>query len=489
MTAMSSDLPSYTLRYLAPLSLMLGLTACTSTGVRGIDDASVSPPAQWHNADETASASDAASLDTAALQQWWARFDDPVLDRLIGEALAHSPDLQSAVSRVAVARAQRGVERADLLPSASAGVSGRGTRTRDHLAETTTNSESWGASADASWEIDLFGRQRLQLSAADANLAQTEENFRAAQVSLAAEVAVTYINLRAAETQLDVVLRNLDIQEETTQLTRWREQAGQTDSLATLQAEASLEQARASLPSLRQSIQQTRNQLAILTGRTPGSLNGLLEASKPIPEVPPQIDIGIPAETLRQRPDVRAAEYAVQSAVKLADAAQRQRLPSLSLSGSIGVDALEAGDLFDPQATVGSIVGNLTAPIFQGGRIHENIVIQNEQARQALLAYESTVLDALSEVEDALISIRTTRERLATLAKATDAAREAVDLATLQYESGEADILDVLNAQRTLLSLEEQQANTTASQASAHVQLYKALGGGWTENIPSLSAN
>ncbi|MDP0501563.1 MAG: efflux transporter outer membrane subunit [Verrucomicrobiota bacterium JB022] len=484
---MASNSSFSTLRLLASLPLLLGLTACTTTGIRSTADATVTPPGQWQHVAE-ANAQQGA-LDTAALAEWWHRFNDPVLDQLVGEALTSSPDIRTAISRVRQAQAQRGVQRAGLFPSVNAGVSGSGSRTHDREADTYTNRDSWGANVGASWEVDLWGRQRLQLEAADANFEQSQESFRAAQVSLAAQVATTYISLRSAESQLAVLERNLAIQEQTTQLTRWREQAGLTDNLDTLQAESSLQQARASLPSLRQSIQQTRNTLAALTGQTPGALDALLTASQPIPAVPPQIMVGIPAEALRQRPDVRAAEQLVRAAVALNRNAQLQRLPSFSLSGSLGADADNLGDLVDPQSVVASLAGNLTAPIFQAGRIRQNIVIQNEQTEQALIAYEATVLNALAEVENALIATRTTSERLATLAQATDSAREASRLATLRYESGEADILDVLTAQRTLLSLEDQQASTRASQANAHIQLYRALGGGWTAAIPTLSAN
>jgi len=179
---------------------------------------------------------------------------------------------------------------------------------------------------------------------------------------------------------------------------------------------------------------------------------------------------------------VRAAGYAVEAAAARTSSARRERLPSLTLSGSLGVEALRAGKLFSPESTVASLLGGLTAPIFSGGSITQTIQIQSAVEKQALIAYEATVLTALSEVENALVSVQRNTERLAILDRATAAAREAATLAGLQYEAGAVDLLTVLDAQRTLLSLEESQISTAADQTTAHIQLYQALGGGWTQS-------
>jgi outer membrane protein, multidrug efflux system len=273
------------------------------------------------------------------------------------------------------------------------------------------------------------------------------------------------------------------------QLTQWREQAGTGDALDSQQAISSLEQARASVPSLQQTVIQTRNQLALLSGRTPGALDTLLAPAGPLPATPAQIASGIPAETLRQRPDVRASEYGVMAAAARTSSARRERLPSLTLSGSIGVEALKAGKLFDPQTVVSSVLGSLTAPIFDAGRIRNSITIQSEQEKQSLIAYESTVLTALSEVENALVSVSRNAERLATLQRAAAAARSAESLASLQYQAGQVDLLTVLDAQRTLLSVEQQVVSTNADELAAHIQLYKALGGGWIPTASPSSAS
>jgi multidrug efflux system outer membrane protein len=457
------------------LSALLGLSSCSGIGGPLQFSEGDLAPKSW----KAAKGSSAKPLDTAALHQWWERFGDSAMSQVIAEALRSSPDIQSALSKIAEARGARGVERAQLFPQLDAGLSGQARREdrRGSPAETTQN---YGASLDASWEVDLFGKQRQNVRAATADLAQSQENFYAAQVSLAAETASAYLDLRTAETQLAVLENSIATREQTLQLTRWREQAGQGNALETQQALTSLEQARTAVPPLKQTIGQTRNQLALLAGKTPGAMDKLLTKSRPVPAPPQKIALGIPAETLRQRPDVRAAEHAVAATYFRTKAAEAERYPSLNLSGSIGVEALKAGRIFSPESTAASILGSLTAPIFDAGRIKQNIVIQDERQRQALISYESTVLNALTEVENALIAIQRSSETLEVVNRAVTAAREAARLASLRYEAGDVDLLDVLDAQRTLLSLEEQQVTNARNRAAAHVQLYQALGGGWS---------
>ena len=454
---------------------VLALSSCASPDTATHPPATVAIPAVWLQGNANHQA-----LDVVALPMWWTRFNDPVLDELIATALRSSPDVVSALSRIAEYRARRGVERSALFPSLDANVSGGRTRTTNRDTDLATTNESYSASLDASWQVDLFGRQRLALDAASADLVKTEENYYGAQVSLAADVAIAYVTLRSAEAQLVMVRRSLGTRGETVQLTRWREQAGTGDALETQQSVTELEVANASIPALQLSIAQTRNQLALLAGGTPGSLDPLLAAAHDVPGAPPDFAIGIPAEVLRQRPDVRAAERGLEAAFARTSAARRARLPALNLSGSIGVEALTAGRLFNPAATGVSILGGLTAPSFDAGRISRTITIQRELEHQAFNNYTSTVLVALGEVENALVAVQRNTERLAILARATAAAREAAKLASLQYQAGQVDLLVSLDSERALLDLEQQTVATAASRANACVQLYQALGGGWT---------
>lgn len=474
MPATSSHLqPSCVLAIAVGLIALLA-SSCASSGNGSTHRAPVSPPDAWKNGDS------AQPSQVADLATWWQRFNDPVLDDLIAEALRASPDIRTALTRIDEARARYGIERAAQIPSVNAGVSAQGSRTRNRPTDAVVKTESYRAGLDASWEIDLFGRQRQTTAAARADLAQTEENFFALQASLAAEVAQIYVTFRSTATQLDIVRRALATRTETWQLSAWREEAGLASALDTQQSLSALEQARASIPQLEETLEQTRNQLAILLGKTPGALDDLLSAQRTVPFASGEIAVGIPADTLRQRPDVRAAEQALLAATARTRAAQRQRFPSLSLSGSIGVDALKAGKLFSPQNSVASAAANLAAPIFDAGRIRQNIRLQTAAEERAFIAYESTVLTALADVENALVATSRTQERIAAIDRAAEAAQLAATLAQQQYEAGQVDLLTVLDSQRTLLSLEQQQVSARADLSFAHIQLFKSLGGGWS---------
>ncbi len=432
-------------------------------------------PVQWR------SAATEEGLEIASLRQWWEQFEDPVLSRLVEEALAGSPDMRTALSRIEESRARVGVQRSALFPVLNAGVSAQTSHTENRVTDTTTSMDRFAASLDASWEVDLWGKNSRLTAAARADLAQSVESYHAAQVSLAAEVVLAYVSLRTAEVRLAVVRENLKLREETVQITHWREQSGQTSALEARQATSTLEQARASIPVLLQNIQQGRNRLSLLLGKMPGALEESLWETGALPLVPSNLVVGIPAETLRQRPDVRTAERAIEAARARTESANRQRLPSLQLSGSLGVDALDVGNLVtSPTNITRSLLARLTGPIFDAGRIQQNIHIQSEQEQQAWIAYEKAVLSALTEVENALIASQYTLQRMEVLKRAIVAAEEVAELAAWKYQAGEVDLLVVLEAQRTLLSLKEQEVSTREEEVTACVQLYKSLGGGWT---------
>ena len=456
---------------LSVAAAMLTLVSCAGKGTRNWSDVVVVPTG-WQQG--------SASPKPLNVAVWWRGFRDPVLNALIAEALKASPTVRSALKKVTEYRARRGGEAANLFPSLAATQSGRGARTKDRVADTTSTSESYKASFDVSWQVDLFGKQYQTLKAATADLEQIGENFYGAQVTLAADVATAYVALRSAEAELSVVQRSLGTRGETVQLTQWREQAGTGDALDTQRSISTLEQARASMPALQLSVVQSKNQLVLLSGRTPGSLDSRLAGSRRVPEMISRISAGVPAEALRQRPDVRAAEHVLEAAFARTQSAKRARLPSLNLNGSIGIDALKAGNIFSPEAAIASILASLATPVIDAGRIRQNIRAVSSREQQALIAYEATVLNALAEVENALAAVRRYAEQHRIVEKAAAAAREAVTLAAWQYEAGQVDLLVSLDAQRTLLTLEQQEVTTTAQSANACVQLYKALGGGWS---------
>lgn len=460
-----------------PLALaLLTLSGCAINRDQWKDG--VAPPAKWNSRTDAS-----GPLDTAAIRQWWKRFNDPALDALINQALSSSPDIRTALAKITESRGERSVQLAGLLPSVSGNASDNIQRRDEQSTGLVTRSETYNLSVDMSWEIDLFGRQLQNVKAASRDVEQTIENYYGAQVTLTADVATAYLTLRGTQAQLEVVRRNVESRDETTKITRWKQEAGITDMLEVQQTVSTLEQARASIPTLEKTIAETKNQLAVLCGQPPGGIDALLSRSRSLPRVPARIATGIPAEALNNRPDVRAAMDGVLAAYHRKTAAELERLPTLDLGGSLGLEGLRTGTIFSPEAAARTLAGNLMAslaqPIFEGGRITANIRISESQAKQAVYSYESTVLTALSEVENALTAIRRLSERLTILRQADKAASEASELATSQYEAGEVDLLTVLDAQRTQLSVEESRASTEADHLNAYVQLYKSLGGGW----------
>lgn len=439
---------------------------------------SIAVPSKWN-----AKSSNGRPLDTASIEKWWRRFNDPALDELISQALAASPDIKTALSRIAQARGERSVQIAGLLPTIKGNTSDQIQRRDEQSTGLVSRSETYNLSLDMSWQVDLFGRQMQNVAAATKDVQQALENYYAAQVTLCGDVASAYISLRGTEAQLEVLRRNIATQEETANITRWKKDAGLSDTLALDQAMSTLEQARAAIPSLEQTISETENQLAVLCGQTPGTLDRLLARSSSLPHVPASLATGVPVEALDNRPDVRSAIDAVLAASHRKTEAELERFPTLDLGGSFGLEALRTGAIFSPEAAArtlaGSLLASLAQPIFEGGQITANIHINQELVKQAVYAYQSRVLTALSEVENAFTAIRKTTDRLEVLLEADRAASAATLLATQQYQAGQVDLLTVLDTQRTQLSVEQQRAATEADQLTAYVQLYKSLGGGW----------
>ena len=432
-------------------------------------------PADWKNAGGFPVASPSRDLS-----RWWTKFNDPVLNRLVSTALENSPDIATASARIRESRANFDAQRSTLFPSLGGSAGSNYNAASNNSIGTTSNSFSTGLSA--SWEIDLFGRLRSQLQTAAANLGATEENHNSVQAAIASEMAISYVTLRSLESRLSTVRASLGSREETYNLAKFRLQAGLIDSLESDQAFTSLQQARASIPSLEQSAAQTRNLINRLAGKNPGALDGLLNSGrKAVPNPQRSLAIGIPADTIRQRPDVRVAGYQLLAAAASVRSAEAQRYPSLNLSGSLGLNTITSGKLFNPETASAGLAAGITSPIFDAGRIRADIAANKAFEEQAVQTYRSNVLTALSEVEDSLIACKKSAERLEALRQAEVSARSAANLSQQRYEAGVTDILTVLDTQRTLLSLEDNVISSEADRAIAYIQLYKALGGGWSK--------
>jgi NodT family efflux transporter outer membrane factor (OMF) lipoprotein len=415
---------------------------------------------------------------------------DPALNKLIETALRNSPNMQTARARLREARARRNLQAVQDAPNVSASTSASRSSTRDQTGgnSSSTVSRQFSASLDASWEIDIFGGQRRALESADATLAATEADLNAARVSLAAEVATDYISLRTDEGRLNVARSNLVSREQTLQLTQWRGEARLVSGLDINQARSSVEQTRASIPALQRGIEEDKLALALLLGLQRQDMEALLPLGA-LPSLPDSIAIGIPADSLRQRPDVAAAERRLAAQTAQIGVARAARYPSLKLSGNVGVDALSLAGLLRADTITNSVLASITAPIFDAGRITQNIEIQSAVQEQTLIAYRDTVNQALNDVEKALNAWVRSSERLRILQVAADTAREAARLASIRFQAGQTDLLTQLDTQRTQLTQEDALATGQGDRANALIQLYKALGGGWQEIQPSTTTS
>ncbi len=457
--------PRRTAMALPALALALVLAGCSSLQPHSADVPAVPVPAGW-------SAAKAGTVATP-LAQWWGRLGDPELTALITEALAANTSVRSAQAALQQSRVLVDVQTAGTVPQIGASASAQ----RSRSSGSTGNTFSTGF--DASWEPDVFGRLRAGVTATEADARAAEASLADVQVSLAAEVAVNYIELRGLQQRLQIARSNLASQQETLQITQWRLQAGLTTSLVTEQARAAAEQTAAQVPALQSSLAQSRHSLAVLTGQAPAALDARLAAAAPVPTAPNDLALDIPAQTLRQRPDVRAAEHRVAAAVARVAQADAARYPDFSLSGSLGLRALTLGTLTAGNSVASALAASLSASLFDGGAAKAQVRSQQAALEQVRVGYEAAVLTALKDVEDALVALQGDNERLARLQAAADAAANAALMAQQRYSSGLIDFATVLETQRTQLSAQDSVATTVASVAADHVRLYKALGGGW----------
>ena len=427
-------------------------------------------PRQWHN-----STGNAQVLNAKTLANWWTTFNDSQLSQLIERSINGNFDLKKALARINEARAQRGIAKANFYPKINFGS----TAGETYSGNTDQRNARYSLSLDASWEIDIFGRIARSVESTQAAMEATEASYQDVMVSLVAEVALNYVQMRTSQAQLLVAEQNLLAQTEIYQLALWRWQAGLTNKLDAEQALSSVEQLTATLPSLKTQIAENQHQLAVLLGVTPASLNAELAINKSIPTANLKIAVGVPADVLRQRPDIRLAERELAAQTAQIGVATAALYPQFTLSGLIGLEAIKASNVFTAAGLVDNVLGKMTFPIFNAGQIRQNIAVQNAKQEQALATYETTVLTALKDVENALVGMVQEQQRLEDLNRATQTAQRAMALARYQYESGLTDFLNVQQTQRTLLSLQEQSVGSQGQVSTYLISLYKALGGGW----------
>jgi multidrug efflux system outer membrane protein len=463
------------LRWLAWLPLSLLLTACTALAPQGERPSATAP-----------AAADAPSADTRRLlaqAPWWTRFDDPLLDALVTEALQANLDLGIARTRLVQARALRDQTAASRAPQLGSSASLSRNRSSGQTAS------SYGVGLDASWEADLFGELASAERGAQADLATARANLAATRLSVAGEVGLAYVQLRANRARRALTLSSLAAQDETLQLTGWRTQAGLASSLEVEQARASAEQTRAQIPAYDTTIAQGEHALALLLGLAPDALRARLGDSIQVPVPTADLDDllrnGLPADLLRQRPDVQAAESAITAELARLDQTQAARRPAFHLSGALGWQALTLAALGSPGALAASLAAAVDWPILDGGRGAAQVQAQQAVLARARLTYQATALTAAQDVADAASALDGSRRQTAALDAALDAARNANRMARQRYEAGLIDFTTLLDTQRTLLGIDSSRAAAAADTSLALIRLSKALGGGWTAQDPA----
>ncbi len=420
-------------------------------------------------------------LADRTLAVWWTQFEDPALTALVEEAFGANVDLQIAVERVQEASALRVVAAGGRLPSASGNAAVVHTRLSDAgggaVGDRSFTFNSLGL--DASWEIDLWGRIRQSIEAADANVQAALEGRRLVRALVAAQVAGSYLGIRELQLRQRFAEENVARQQETLKLTRDRFSAGLVPKLDVHQAELNLARTEAILPRLRQQHQAALRSLEVLTGRTPGTLAQRLEQEAEIP-MPSDITLHeFPANVIRRRPDLRVAEQELLAAAARVGVAKADLYPRISLTGSFAFEARETGDLFDGNALATKFGPFLSVPIFQGGRLRAQVDAAESRALQAELRYRQLVLSSLEEVENSLSAFREEQIRGTTLQQGVQASSTAVLQVRSLYENGLVTFLNVLDAERSLAAVQDEAAASLGQSARNLVTVYRALGGGW----------
>jgi multidrug efflux system outer membrane protein len=416
-----------------------------------------------------------------AQAKFWTEFGDETLNRLVDQALEANHDLRIALGRLVEARAIRRQAQFDLAPTVTA--AGGYTKERFAAVDSPTggpyNARFYDAGFDAFWELDLFGRVRRSVEAQSAEVQGAEAGLRDAQVSVTAEVARTYFELRGAQAQLAVARRNVDNQRETLTLTETRLEAGRSTELDTARAGSQLSTTLATIGPLEAQVARAIHRLAVLTGREPNALDQLLAPARELPDLPQLSAVGDPAGLLRRRPDIRVAERQLAASTALVGVAVGDLFPKVTFNGSFTYAATEPASL-GSSASRGYVIGpGISWAAFDLGRVQARIAQSHARADVALAGYEQTVLRALEETENALVTHARTRESLTDAADAARQSLTAARIARTRYEGGLVDFLEVLDAERTQLAAEDRLAQSRTEAATSLIAVYKALGGGW----------
>ncbi|WNV05588.1 efflux transporter outer membrane subunit [Candidatus Methylospira mobilis] len=449
-------------------------------------------------------------------REWWRQFNDPVLSSLVERALQGNMTLRTASALLAQSRAQRGIAGADQFPmlngnasytrfkpsqdgilSLSKTLTGTGGATSANGTGMSTSANGTGVGAigipaagiqpfnlyqygfDASWEVDLWGRVRRELESAEAGVEVSREEHHDAQLSVIAEVARNYIELRRLQGRREIARQRRDVAQEQLDLIGQQAARGVVTDIEVETAKAGLSNVLAELPQLDQQVEQAVNQLSLLLGRQPGTLTGELSAARPVPAIPARVRIGLPSELAQRRPDIREAEARLHGALADIGMATAEFYPRFTLSGSAGLQALNYRNLGNWAALQYAMGPTVTLPLFQGGRLVSTLELRQEEHRQAAIGYQNTVLSAWHEIDNSLSAYNESQRRQLALQASVHSNAQALTLGQQRYRQGVANFLPVLQARATLLQAEQAEIDGAGVMATNIVALYKALGGGW----------
>jgi NodT family efflux transporter outer membrane factor (OMF) lipoprotein len=441
---------------------------------------------------------------------WWMLFHDPMLTDLERRVASENLDVKTAVIRVAESRAQLGIARAALFPT----LNGHTSYVRQQASQnglfavipsaagaTGANGASGNSAGgiqgkgvqpfdlfqggfDSSWEVDLWGGVARSVESATASTEAANEATRSVLLSSLAEVARDYIQLRGVQAQLEIARENVHTARQSLDLTQQRAAGGVTTDLDVANASAQLRTTLSQIPTLEQQEAQTINALSLLLGQPPNALREELVTAKPVPPVPPRVPVGLPSELARRRPDIRQAEAQLHAATADIGVAKANFYPTLNLTGSVGLQSLQFGKVFNLNSKQYSIGPGLTIPIFEGGQLRSTLQLREALQQEAAVNFQKTVLQAWHDVDNALTAYKAEQTRRDELVQAVAENRRALVLAQSRYQQGVADFLTVLVAETSLLTAQQQLADSTTTVSSNLVALYKALGGGWETDMP-----
>jgi len=420
--------------------------------------------------------------DSVAPPRWWDELHDPALDALVEQAYRQNLTLQAAGLRVIQAQARRGIAIGGLFPQKQE-ITASYSRTRSSANQVASQGvgefNSYDASFDAAWELDLWGKFRRGIEAADEDLLAAVASYDDVLVSLIGEVAATYVRIRVLEEQLLLAHSNARIQRDSLEVATARFEAGGTSDLDVQQARALLEDTEADIPQFELDLRQAQNALSVLLGMPPSDLNALLSESIGIPVPPPSLLVSIPAELLRRRPDVRRDERLLAAQSARIGVAKSELFPQISLSGSVGLSSEQAAEFFQGRSFEAVGGPNFRWPVLNYGRLINAVRVEDALFQERVAIWQNTVLVAQQDVENAIIAYLRGAERVARLERSVDAANRAVEISLIQYRGGATDYTSVLTAQQAKIVEDRKRTTSRGDVTLSVIALYKALGGGW----------